>query len=145
MTGSVLIDRPLGVYRLHGANTFSRMAHLNGILNYDPADNYDEKARRLAIDLIVSNIAQFARRVPSRFQLLLALRTLDVPCPRGSKARGSGTYAGAQIIKNFREVSQAVGLGLFILSSFFFGIAPWRLLMALYRLATGQRTKLTDA
>ncbi len=145
LSGSVLIDRPLAVYRLHGANTFSRMAHLSGVLNYDPADNYDEKARRLIIDLLIAKIAQLARRTPSAFQLLLTLRTLDVPSLRGSKVLGCRTYAGAKIIKNFRETTRAVGLMPLVLSSFRFGIAPWRLLTAVCSLAIKERTKPTDA
>src|SRR6202047_902721 len=35
VTGSVVIDRPLAVYRLHGMNAFSKHPHLNGVLSYD--------------------------------------------------------------------------------------------------------------
>ncbi|MEI9915776.1 MAG: glycosyltransferase family A protein [Methylovirgula sp.] len=143
LTGSVLIDRPLAVYRVHGANTFTRMAHLNGMLNYDPANNYDDKARRLAIDLIIRRIGQFARCAPNSFQLLLTLGTLNVPAPRGVKVWGGGTYAGGQIIKNFREVSRAVGLWPLVLLSLRFGVTPWGLVLALCRLAVGRRTKPT--
>ena len=31
VTGNVVIDRPLGIYRLHGMNEFSKHPHLNGV------------------------------------------------------------------------------------------------------------------
>jgi glycosyltransferase involved in cell wall biosynthesis len=131
MTGSVLIDRPLAIYRVHGANMFSRMAHLNGFLNYDPVDNHDRKARYLAIDLLIDKIDVYGRRAANRYKFVVALMTLNAPLPKSLKVLGCHTYAAAKIIKNFRQVRQVVGVLPLAVYSLPLGIAPWRFLVAL--------------
>lgn len=132
LTGSVLIDRPLSIYRLHGENAFTQMAHLNGMLSYDAtkAATTNQKARRMVINHFVKESSMFGRRVSSPFILLAALRTLDSGWPRmPSDLMGCRTYTGAQIIRHFPAMTAALGYGPMIVYSFRLGIAPWRILL----------------
>ena len=67
LTGSVVIDRPLAVYRLHGMNVFSKHPHLNGMLSYDrggPSDD-DQLGRKMIIDHLIANAQLFLRKMHS--------------------------------------------------------------------------------
>jgi glycosyltransferase involved in cell wall biosynthesis len=132
LTGSVLIDRPLSIYRLHGENAFTQMAHLNGTLSYDAskAANTNQKARRMVINHFVGESAMFGRRVSSPFVLLAALRTLDSAWPRmPSNVMGCRTYTGAQVMRHFPAMTAALGYGPLFIYSFRLGISPWRFLL----------------
>jgi glycosyltransferase involved in cell wall biosynthesis len=133
LTGSVLIDRTLSVYRLHGVNVFSQMAHLNGLLSYDrqaPNDN-DQKGRRLVVDHLIANATVFARRVHSPFHFLGALKALNDAWPRlPSRIAGCRSYVGGEIVTHFLQLSEAVGLWPLTAWASLMGIAPWTLMRA---------------
>src|SRR5579885_2514983 len=72
LMGSVLIDRPLAIYRLHGMNVFSKHPHLYGILNYErggPADN-DLLGRKLVIGHLIDSAKLFLRKLESPQQYM---------------------------------------------------------------------------
>jgi glycosyltransferase involved in cell wall biosynthesis len=133
LTGSVLIDRTLSIYRLHGANAFSRSPHLNGILSYDrgsPSDN-DQKGRRLVIDHVIAKADVFARQLHSPFHYLNALKTLNDSWPRiPSKTVGCRSYVGGEVIAHFRQLAQAVGLWPLMVRAIMLGVSPWLLAAA---------------
>lgn len=133
LTGSVLIDRTLSIYRMHGVNVFSQMAHLNGLLSYDrhaPNDN-DQKGRRLVIDHLIANAAVFARRVHSPFHFLGALKALNDTWPRlPSKIAGCRSYVGGEVVSHFPQLGEAVGLWPLTAWASLLGIAPWTLMRA---------------
>jgi glycosyltransferase involved in cell wall biosynthesis len=133
LTGSVLIDRPLSVYRLHGVNVFSQSPHLNGLMSYDRGglkDN-DQKARRLIIDFLISNADRFAGRVHSPFHYLGALKALSDSWPRlPSRVGGCRCYLGGEVIAHYPQLAAAVGLAPLTAWVLQFGIAPWTLIAA---------------
>jgi hypothetical protein len=75
VTGSVVIGRPLSVYRLHGTNVYSKHPHLNGVLNYDrggPSDT-NQLSCKMIIDHLIANAQLFLRITPSPLHYLNAL------------------------------------------------------------------------
>jgi glycosyltransferase involved in cell wall biosynthesis len=130
LTGSVLIDRPLSIYRLHGVNVFSQSPHLNGLLNYERRglNNNDQKARQLVIDFLIAHAERFASRVHSPFQFLGALKALNDSWPRlPSRIAGCRSYVGGEVIAHYRQMAAAVGLGPLTVWTMLLGVAPWTL------------------
>src|SRR5262245_17591170 len=79
VTGSVVIDRPLGVYRLHGMNVFSKHPHLSGIVSYDrggPSDQ-NQTGRKMIVDHLIKNARYFVPKMPSPGHFITALNALD--------------------------------------------------------------------
>ncbi len=104
VAGSILIDEPVFVYRLHGSNAFSSRAQLSGVLSYDhgrTAGN-NELARRLLIDQFVGRIDRFLPKKAMTLQFLRTLRHLDFHDPG---ARGS--YAAAAVADRFPAIARA--------------------------------------
>ena len=130
LSGSVLIDRTLAVYRLHGSNWFTRNPNLNGFINYDRGgdDDNDQNGRRLVIDYLIANAESFGRRLVSPFHLLAALRALNNSWPRlPSKVPGCRSYVGGEAIAHFPQMSGAVALWRLTLWVSLLGVAPWTL------------------
>jgi glycosyltransferase involved in cell wall biosynthesis len=132
LTGSVLIDRPLSIYRLHGANTYSKSPHLNGVLSFDKGALTDnQNGRRLIIDHLIAKADVFARRLYSPVDLLRALKTLNDYWPRlPSRVAGCRSYVGGEVITHFRQLGEAVGLWQLTEFAVPLGIAPWTLARA---------------
>ena len=67
LMGSVVIDRSLGIYRLHGMNVFSKHPNLYCMLHYErggPSDN-DLFGRKLVIDHLIANVGLFLHKLES--------------------------------------------------------------------------------
>ncbi|QAY95576.1 hypothetical protein CWB41_07355 [Methylovirgula ligni] len=89
LTGSVLIDRPLVVYRHHGANAFAQHPYLANFRMYDP------KAQRVAASITADEIVktfvavsdELAKRLEWAGLFVEAIETLSAvwsPAPRRS-------------------------------------------------------------
>ena len=134
LTGSVLIDRTLAIYRLHGRNAFSRHPHLDGILSYDRGgqSDKDQQARVLVIDHMIANAALFARKVHSLFLFMRALRSLNNEWPRlPTHVAGCRSYVAGQIVLQFAGIAKAIGLRNLVIGMCWLGIAPWVILRAI--------------
>jgi glycosyltransferase involved in cell wall biosynthesis len=133
LNGSVLIDRTLSIYRLHGANSFSQGPHLNGTISYDrgsPSDN-DQKGRRLAIDHLIAKADVLARRLNSPFHYLDALKALNDSWPlMPSRTPGCRSYVGGEIVAHFRQLAQAIGLWPLTLRAGSLGVSRWMTFVA---------------
>lgn len=112
LMGSVLIDRAIAVYRLHGQNVFSKSPQLNGILIYErgtPSDN-DLFARRLLIDYFIDNAALFMRKLPAQQTFLHVLKRLDAIDPKLPPAiPGCHSYLASKLVLSFNPIAQAIG------------------------------------
>jgi len=101
--GSVLIDRPLGVYRLHGMNVFSKHPNLYCMLHYDrggPSDN-DLLGRKLVINHLIANARLFLSKSHSFQHYIQALIALDTAWPRiPSTVRGCPSYLAGELVSN---------------------------------------------
>ena len=90
--GSILIDEPLFIYRLHGSNIFSQTAQLNHTLNYKPggAGDSTNMAKALIVDQLIGHSARFAQNLLFKLQLIILLfglsgKEADRDLPRWAK------------------------------------------------------------
>jgi len=112
VTGSVVIDRPLAVYRLHGTNEFSKHPHLNGVLSYDRSSPSDpnQLGRKLIIDHLIANAQLFLRKMPSPGHYMNALKAVDDPWPRlPSTVAGCRSYLAGKIVADAATLAPALG------------------------------------
>jgi glycosyltransferase involved in cell wall biosynthesis len=87
LCGSAIIDEPVFVYRLHGANMFSRQPQLNNCIGFDLSkvgDN-NHKSYLLAVDHFVAQAERFSGRGWYRFYYAALLIRVD--CKDGGDAR----------------------------------------------------------
>jgi glycosyltransferase involved in cell wall biosynthesis len=77
--GSVLIDEPVFIYRLHGSNLFSQTAQLNRTLNYVPggSGDYIDQAKALIVDQLIRRCARFSQNLLFKLYLIGLLFGLD--------------------------------------------------------------------
>ena len=83
--GSVLIERPLGAYRIHGGNAFTRYPSLNNIRGYERENDIAPMAAKAALDYVLENYAVFEQRMMTFGQLPRAIGTLSAKT--GQKGR----------------------------------------------------------
>jgi glycosyltransferase involved in cell wall biosynthesis len=77
--GSVLIDEPVFIYRLHGSNLYSLTPQLHHTLNYEPAgpSGHNDQAKALVIDQLISRCERFSRNLLFKLHLVALLFGLD--------------------------------------------------------------------
>jgi len=136
LMGSVLIDRSLAIYRLHGMNVFSKHPHLNCLLAYErggPTDN-DILGRKLVIDHLITNAGLFLRKLHSPQHYMEALLALDTAWPRiPSAVGGCRSYSAGRLVSEAATVAPELGLFNFILLLTRLRVAPHIILMACLR------------
>jgi glycosyltransferase involved in cell wall biosynthesis len=117
VTGSVVIDRPLGVYRLHGMNVFSKHPHLNNVVSYDrlgPAD-HNQTGRKMIMDHLIKNASFFVPKMPTPGHFITALKSLDDSWPRlPSSVPGCRTYLAGKVVTEASALASALGYFYFI-------------------------------
>jgi glycosyltransferase involved in cell wall biosynthesis len=118
ITGSVVIDRPLGVYRLHGMNVFSKHPHLNGVVSYDrggPSD-HNQTGRKLIIDHFIANAEIFVEKMLSPLSYIGALKALDDSWPRlQSSVPGCRSYLAGRVVNEAPALASALGYFYFVI------------------------------
>jgi glycosyltransferase involved in cell wall biosynthesis len=133
VTGSVVIDRPLGVYRLHGMNVFSKHPHLNGVLNYErnsPSDP-NQLGRKMLIDHLLANARLFLRKIPSPWLYMNTLKAVDDPWPRlPSPVAGCRSYLVGKLVAEASALVPALGFFNFIILLARLKVAPHVILKA---------------
>jgi glycosyltransferase involved in cell wall biosynthesis len=143
VTGSVVIDRPLGVYRLHGMNEFSKHPHLNGVVNYErnsPSDP-NQLGRKMVIDHLIANARLFLRKMPSPWRYMNALKAVDDPWPRlPSTVAGCRSYLAGKLVTEARVLAPALGIFYFIVLLVWLKVAPQVILKACLKRTTAKRS-----
>jgi glycosyltransferase involved in cell wall biosynthesis len=117
MTGSVLIDRSLSIYRLHGVNAYAKHPMLYGLLHFDRggASDNDRISRRMVIDHLVDEAALFLGKTDSRVNYIRALKTLDDAVPRlPSPIAGFPSYLSGRLAARTAEMLKARGFLAFV-------------------------------
>jgi glycosyltransferase involved in cell wall biosynthesis len=110
--GSVLIDKPVAVYRLHGGNIFSKRPQLNGVLCYEPGGSGDSIARtRVAL---ADHLVACAHRFVGRGWLALAYLWLLLRMDCRDENPGAPRWArrsrvSALFVSRYDSVSQIFG------------------------------------
>ena len=113
LTGSVLIARSLAVYRMHGANIFSKHPQLNGCLAFDRSspNNKDQLSREFIINHMLSNAKLFLNKVLSPLYFFEALIALDIADPQlQSSIKGCKSYLGSELIYHRQTLAREFGL-----------------------------------
>jgi glycosyltransferase involved in cell wall biosynthesis len=136
VTGSVVIDRPLAVYRLHGMNEFSKHPHLNGVLNYErnsPSDP-NQLGRKMIIDHLIGNAQLFLRKIPSSWHYMSALKVVDDAWPRlPSTVAGCRSYLAGKVVAEAATLAPALGFFKFIVLLTWLKVAPHVILQAWFK------------
>jgi hypothetical protein len=143
VTGSVVIDRPLGVYRLHGMNEFSKHPHLNGVVNYERNSPSDPNplGRKMIIDHLIANARLFLRKMPSPWRYMNALKAVDDPWPRlPSTVAGCRSYLAGKLVTEARALAPALGFFNFIVMLAWLKVAPHVILKACLKRTTEKRS-----
>ncbi len=112
ISGSVLIDKPLAVYRLHGTNQYSRRPQLNNVLPGEPADKaaHDRQARAVLARHLAMRAGRFAGRGWTWIEFLWLLWVMDCPDDRpGMPCWARRSSIAAAIAGNYELLSGLLG------------------------------------
>ncbi|MGH6812434.1 MAG: glycosyltransferase family 2 protein [Methylocella sp.] len=112
ISGSVLIDAPVAVYRLHGANIYSQRPQLNHALCYEPGSAGDSNANARAIlaDHLVERADRFAGRGWFWRDFLWLLWRIDCENPDpGAPRWARRSRVAAALVKNYGSISPLLG------------------------------------
>ena len=142
LMGSALIDRSLGIYRLHGMNVFSKHPNLYCMLHYErggPSDN-DLLGRKLLLDHLIANAGLFLHKSHSSQHYIQALIALDTAWPRiPSTVGGCRSYLAGKVVSEFAILVRELGLFDFIWFLTRLKVAPQCHLDGLYAPQTQKR------
>jgi glycosyltransferase involved in cell wall biosynthesis len=112
ISGSVLIDAPVAVYRLHGGNIFSRRPQLNHVLCYEPGGAGDSiaKAKAVLIDHLIERADLFVGRGWIWLNFLWLLWRLDSKnLDPGAPGWARRSRAATTLVKNYGSTSRLLG------------------------------------
>ncbi|MGO9007990.1 MAG: glycosyltransferase family 2 protein [Beijerinckiaceae bacterium] len=128
--GSVLIDEPLFIYRIHGSNIYSQRAQLNRTLNYRPGASGDsnDKAKALVVDQLVGRSGRFGQHLLFKLNLIALLIRLngkeaDTDLPRWARR----SRVAHRLVIHFDPFAAEFGRLVTKVLMFLFGV-PWPLI-----------------
>jgi hypothetical protein len=112
ISGSVLIDKPVAAYRMHGGNIYSQHPQLNHVLCYQPSGSGDsnDNARAALVDHLAVNARRFVGRGFVWIEFLWLLWRLD--CKSGdptAPAWARRSRAAAALLKNYDSIAPILG------------------------------------
>ena len=113
VSGSILIDAPVAVYRLHGGNIYSRRPQLNHVLCYEPGGSGDSnaKARAALVDHVVAHAHRFVgQHAFIWIEFLWLLWRLDCKNPDPDAPRWARrSHGAAALVKNYDSIARLLG------------------------------------
>jgi glycosyltransferase involved in cell wall biosynthesis len=111
VSGSVLVDEALAVYRIHGRNQFSNRAQLSRVASYDPSrtSGMDQQARAYVVEHLVERAERFVGRGWDRIDFLRLLRRLDRPNPDATTPWARRSRVASLLVGRFRELAPLFG------------------------------------
>jgi glycosyltransferase involved in cell wall biosynthesis len=113
VSGSVLIDAAVAVYRLHGGNIFSQRPQLNHVLCYEPggAGDSNAKARAALVDHVVARAHRFVGQHDFIWiEFLWLLWRIDCENPDPGAPRWARRSRGvAALVKNYDSIAPLLG------------------------------------
>ncbi|MGP0060203.1 MAG: glycosyltransferase family 2 protein [Beijerinckiaceae bacterium] len=128
--GSVLIDEPLFVYRIHGSNSLTLRAQLNRSLSYQPGTSGDsnDKAIAMLVDQFVSRSGRFGQNLLFKLNLIALIIRLngketDMDLPRWAKR----SSVANRLVVHFDSFAATFGRFTTKVLMFLFGV-PWPLI-----------------
>jgi hypothetical protein len=112
VSGSVLIDSAVAVYRIHGGNIYSKRPQLNHVLCYDPGCDGDSNAQAQAvlIDHLILRADRFVGRGWTKFDYARLLWRLDCanPDPAAPPWARRSRLAGG-LVAHFESFAKVLG------------------------------------
>jgi len=114
ITGSVLIDDAVGVYRMHGGNIFSKRPQLHNVLAYQagcPGDS-NAQAKAVLVDHLIERAGFFLQRGWTAFDYARLLRRLDCSDPDAKAATprwSARSRVATELVKRFASVAPVLG------------------------------------
>lgn len=137
LTGSVVIDRALSIYRMHGANIFSRHPHLNRCANFDPrqsTNNQNVVARQEIIQFWFARARFMIQKLLIRNDYIDGIVALNEAYPRLTDSSGSRrSYAAARFLDHAAELRAIVGLPTLLRWAIRLRLSPFAVLKAVKR------------
>jgi glycosyltransferase involved in cell wall biosynthesis len=112
VSGSVLIDLPVAVYRLHGGNIYSQRPQLNHVLCYQPGGSGDSNARARAAlaDHLIAQADRFVGRGWIWINYLWLLWWMDCRNPEsGGPHWALRSRVAAALVKNYDSIALLLG------------------------------------
>ncbi|MFZ3324842.1 MAG: glycosyltransferase family A protein [Methylocella sp.] len=112
VSGSVLIDAPVAVYRLHGSNIYSQRPQLNHVLCYEPggAGDSNASARAILADHLIERADRFAGRGWFWRDFLWLLWRIDCENPDPGAARWARrSRIAAALVRNYESIAPLLG------------------------------------
>jgi glycosyltransferase involved in cell wall biosynthesis len=112
VSGSVLIDAPVAVYRLHGGNIYSQRPQLNHVLCYEPGGTGDSNANARAVlaDQLIGRADRFVERGWIWIHYLWLLWRMDCKSPDPLlPAWKRRSCVAAALVKNYESVAPLLG------------------------------------
>jgi glycosyltransferase involved in cell wall biosynthesis len=125
LCGSVIIDEPLFIYRIHGGNVYSRQPQLNHFIVFEAGGSGDSnhKSQLLLIDHLIAKVERFCRTRWLRFHYAALLirvdqRDGDPQLPRWQRR----SRTARRLAESYESVAAVLGVGLTILLMCWFRI-----------------------
>jgi glycosyltransferase involved in cell wall biosynthesis len=112
VSGSVLIDLPVAVYRLHGGNIYSQRPQLNHVLCYQPGGSGDSNARARAAlaDHLIAQADRFVGRGWIWINYLWLLWWMDCRNPEsGGPGWALRSRVAAALVRNYDSAVLLLG------------------------------------
>ena len=112
VSGSVLIDVPVAVYRLHGGNIYSQRPQLNHVLCYQPGGSGDSNARARAAlaDHLIAQADRFVGRDWIWINYLWLLWWMDCRNPdSGGPHWALRSSVAAALVRNYDSAALLLG------------------------------------
>jgi glycosyltransferase involved in cell wall biosynthesis len=133
VSGSVLIDEPVAVYRMHSGNIFSKRPQLNHVLCYEPGcpGDSNDQAKAILVDHLIEHADYFVGRGWTPFDFARLLRRIDCSDPDAGSAPSwsRSSRVANQLLAQFKTIAPILG-GPITRGLMFFSGVPWRLILA---------------
>lgn len=125
--GSLVIDRPMAVYRMHKSNIYARHAQLANWFNFERGGGNDQErlARKLLVDNMVASAEFFLSRLQNRERFVKAIANLCSVEPRLRTDDGK-PYVDVVLARLVPLLRRHIGAG---------GVLLWTLKLRLLSLA----------
>jgi glycosyltransferase involved in cell wall biosynthesis len=105
MTGSILIDRPLAVYRMHGRNRFSKHPQMNQIVAHEKGGPNGQLARQMLLSYFIKNSEFFLAKMPFTSHFRRTIEEIGWHIARNGKP----FYLTRFAYRHFKQLSASVG------------------------------------
>ena len=113
MCASVVIDKPLSIYRVHGANIFTTHVSLNRQISFQRGLHADFREPMLNIFIahVFRNLVRFHQSFNNPYELREACKTCDVPSlAPDTKEWAKNSRVAYELVAHFNDAAQLFGL-----------------------------------